>query len=119
MTPRHGLAAALLALCFAIGLAAQAADPKPWLGVSLRGDSEAQSTGVAIQAVADGSPAAEAGINPGDTLLAVDGEAATTAKGVAERIGGMAPGTVVKLRVMHEGKASDIEVTLATRPAAQ
>ena len=93
----------------------QPAGARPWLGVQLR-SGNAEQSGVAIQGVAEGSPAAEAGIEAGDTLLAVDGDVAANAKAVAERIGAMAPGAVVTLRILHAGQASDVTVTLGTRP---
>jgi S1-C subfamily serine protease len=91
------------------------AEGRPWVGLQLRGGNPGQS-GVEIQGVAEGSPGAAAGIQAGDRLLAVDGEVATEAKAVAERIGTMTPGTVVTLRILHDGQASDVAVTLGTRP---
>src|SRR5581483_11531681 len=41
---------------------AQATEARPWLGVSLVGGPDAASTGVPIRAVAEGGPAAAAGI---------------------------------------------------------
>jgi S1-C subfamily serine protease len=93
----------------------QPAGGRPWLGLQLRGGNAEQS-GVPIQGVAEGSPAAAAGIQAGDTLLAVDGEVAAGARAVVERIGAMAPGTAVTLRILHAGQASDVTVTLGTRP---
>jgi serine protease Do len=120
MTSRKSLAVFVLVLLLALGAGApaRAADARPWLGVALSGgQGEVQSTGVLIKGVAEGSPAEAAGIKSGDTLLAIDGEAAASAAEAAKQIGAMAPGTVVKLRILHEGSMNDIEVTLGTHPA--
>src|SRR5215469_5200259 len=52
-----------------------------------------------------GSPAVKAGIEAGDLITAVNGTAIKDARELARQISGMAPGTSVKLTVMH--KAAD------------
>ena len=48
-------------------------------------------------------PAAKAGIEAGDVITAVDGKAVNDARELARKIGGMAPGTTVKLGVLRNG----------------
>jgi serine protease Do len=61
-------------------------------------------------------PAAKAGIESGDVITAVNGEAVKDARELARTIGGLAPGTAVKLNVLHKGEDKVINLTLGTLP---
>jgi len=61
-------------------------------------------------------PAAKAGIESGDVITAVNGEAVKDARELARTIGGLAPGTAVKLNVLHKGEDKIINLTLGTLP---
>ena len=67
---------------------------------------------------ADG-PAAKAGIEAGDVITAVNGEAVKDARELARTIGTLAPGTSVKLDVLHKGKDEAINLTLGQLPNTQ
>jgi serine protease Do len=67
---------------------------------------------------ADG-PAAKAGIEAGDVITAVNGEAVKDARELARTIGTLAPGTSVKLDVLHKGKDEAINLTLGQLPSMQ
>src|SRR5215471_426523 len=63
-------------------------------------------------------PAAKAGIESGDVITAVNGEAVKDARELARTIGGISPGTPVKLNVMHKGQDKVVNLTLGTLPNA-
>jgi serine protease Do len=61
-------------------------------------------------------PAAKAGIESGDVITAVNGETVKDARELARTIGGIAPGTAVKLNVIHKGQDKVINLTLGQLP---
>jgi serine protease Do len=61
-------------------------------------------------------PAAKAGIESGDVITAVNGETVKDARELARTIGGIAPGTGVKLNVLHKGKDEVVNLTLGQLP---
>ncbi len=61
-------------------------------------------------------PAAKAGIESGDVITAVNGETVKDARELARTIGGFAPGTAVKLNVLHKGQDKVINLTLGQLP---
>jgi serine protease Do len=61
-------------------------------------------------------PAAKAGIESGDVITAVNGETVKDARELARTIGGIAPGTAVKLNVFHKGDDKVVNLTLGQLP---
>ncbi|MDB5093739.1 MAG: 2-alkenal reductase [Candidatus Eremiobacteraeota bacterium] len=74
--------------------------------------------GVAIAAIPDGTPAAAAGLEPGDVIEAVNGKVVNTPEQFAATISSLKPGTKVTLRVWQRGIKRNVQVTLAEEPAA-
>lgn len=91
-----------------------------WLGVQIQGvtDDIAESLGLkeargAIVAEAqEGSPAADAGIKSGDTILSVDGTSIDGPRDLSKVVAAYDPDTKIKVSVWRDGKEQDIEVTL-------
>jgi serine protease Do len=65
------------------------------------------------------SPAVKAGIQAGDVITAVNGNAVKDARQLARTIGAMAPGTTVKLTLLRKGKEMNISLTLGELPNQQ
>jgi membrane-associated protease RseP (regulator of RpoE activity) len=92
----------------------------PWLGVVV-GPSE-EPAGLVVRHVAPESPAADAGLERGDVITAVDGQAVSEFEVLAGAIEAKAVGDAVTLSVVKNGveepeaEAAEIEVTLAERP---
>jgi serine protease Do len=63
-------------------------------------------------------PAAKAGIESGDVITAVNGDAVKDARELARTIGGLAPGNSVKLNVLHKGQDKIVNLTLGQLPNA-
>jgi serine protease Do len=61
-------------------------------------------------------PAAKAGIESGDVITEVNGETVKDARELARTIGGLAPGSAVKLNVLHKGQDKVVNLTLGQLP---
>jgi serine protease Do len=61
------------------------------------------SRGVVIKEVSRGSPAARAGLRPGDVVLSLNGERATTARGFAQAVRKLKKGAVMHMQVARRG----------------
>jgi serine protease Do len=61
-------------------------------------------------------PAAKAGIESGDVITAVNGETVKDARELARTIGGLSPGSAVKLNVLHKGQDKTISLNLGQLP---
>jgi serine protease Do len=91
-----------------------------WMGVQIQpvtadiadGLGLKANQGALVAAPQAGSPAAKAGILSGDVVTAVDGKALKDARDLAKLIGGMMPGTSVKLTVWRNGEEKSMAVTL-------
>lgn len=75
--------------------------------------------GVAVGNVVSGTPADQAGINPGDVIQAINGKPVNSAQDFVQTISSMKPGTKVSLRVWSQGIKKNVEVTLAEQPVQQ
>jgi serine protease Do len=62
------------------------------------------------------SPAVKAGIVAGDIITAVDGKDVKNSRDLARRIAAMAPGTSVKLGILHNGETKNTTLTLGQLP---
>ena len=74
------------------------------------------TNGVVIGQVAPGSPAATAGLQPGDVITGVDGQPLDSESALAEALNKHTPGDSVTLRVVRGGQQQDVSVTLGTAP---
>jgi putative serine protease PepD len=77
-------------------------------------NQQGQNTGVAIVDVASGGPAAKAGLQPGDVIIAVDGHATSSLLVLENFISTKKPGTKVKLSVVHNGATRTVTVKLGS-----
>jgi serine protease Do len=95
-----------------------------WLGVQVQpvtadiADSLGmkQARGAMVDNPQDGSPAAKAGIEAGDVITAVDGKAVKDSRDLARTISMMAPGSSVKLDVLHKGESRTLTLALGEMP---
>jgi putative serine protease PepD len=68
--------------------------------------------------ISQGSPAAKAGLRPGDLITAIDGMGVTSTNGFINAIDGYAPGQTITLTVKRRGQTLHVKVTLEPRPAS-
>ncbi len=93
-------------------------DPRTegYLGVEL-GERRDGGQGAVIQAVQDDTPAADAGIEAGDLVVAADGAPIDGATGLIAAIRDLGPGDSTTLTILRDGDPVEITVTLVERPA--
>lgn len=95
-----------------------------WLGVQVQpvtsdiADSLGlkEARGAIVDNPQDGSPAAKAGIEAGDVITAVNGTAIKDSRDLARTIATLAPGTSVKLDVVHKGDSKTVTLALGELP---
>ncbi|MFL5320342.1 MAG: trypsin-like peptidase domain-containing protein [Myxococcaceae bacterium] len=95
-----------------------------WLGVNIQGvgaglPPDPTQKGAVVKDVYQNSPAAKAGLRPGDRVLAVNGRAVEGYLALLRRIAILAPGSDVKLTVQRPNGPQDITAHLGERPAPE
>jgi serine protease Do len=98
-----------------------------WIGVQVQpvtqdiADSMGlkQAQGALVAAPQKDGPAAKAGVEAGDVITAANGQSVKDARELARIIGGFAPGSTVKLDVLHKGQSKVVSLTLGQLPNAQ
>jgi putative serine protease PepD len=88
-----------------------------YLGVSLSEAESGQEGAVVSEAVA-GGPAEEAGLEDGDVIVEVDGEAVDTVSDVRAAVDAKQPGDEMVLEVRRNGDSERVTVELGERPAS-
>lgn len=78
--------------------------------------SETVAEGCRIGVVGPGTPAAMAGLRPGDVITAVAGAATADPAALADVLAGLRPGQRATVSFLRDGAASDCEATLGRRP---
>jgi serine protease Do len=99
---------------------------RPWLGVILQNVTPdlAESLGLGsphgglIADVAPNSPAETAGLQRGDVVIAIAGQAVLDSDAVRFRIGTYMPGASVRITVWRDGAELELDVTLQSPPSA-
>jgi serine protease Do len=95
-----------------------------WLGVQIQPVTEdvAESLhltpekGALVADVTENSPALEAGIKTGDTILKVNGEDVSNPRDLARKVAKFAPGKTIPLEIVRGGKTMTIGVKIGTMP---
>ncbi len=103
----------LLALTLVLGGAALAQDAgeRPFLGITF----SAEDNGALVRAVLADSPAAAAGLQVDDLILALNGEELAPADFV-ETIAALAVGEEITLTILRDETETDLDVTLGSAP---
>jgi putative serine protease PepD len=83
-----------------------------YLGVSV----ETVNGSVRITEVRTGTPAADAGLQSGDTLVSVDGNRIVSGEGLTSAISAKQPGDTVSITYSRGGQSHTVKIELASRP---
>ncbi len=95
-----------------IGVQIQPVTPAIANAVGLKG-----AGGALVSALQPNSPAAKAGIEAGDVITSVNGQAVKDSRDLARRIATIAPGTSVRLGVFRSGKEKTVTLILGELPS--
>jgi serine protease Do len=75
--------------------------------------------GALVSSVEADSPGARAGLQRGDVVTEINGEAVAGSNDLRLKVGAMTPGTTVHLKVERNGEMRDVTLTLGEAPAAK
>jgi len=93
-----------------------------YLGVSTQDDSvkdgSAERAAASVTAVVGGTPAAKAGLQRGDAIIAVDGEPVDSGLSLVAQVRERGVGDTAKLTIVRDGQRKDVQVTLASKPSS-
>jgi serine protease Do len=84
-----------------------------WLGVSVE---DRDDGGVVISGIDRAGPAALAGVHAGDEVMAIDGEAVSTSRGLIRAVAAVTPGNNARLTVRRQGQTMELPVVVGLRP---
>jgi putative serine protease PepD len=87
-----------------------------YLGVSTEDASD--GTGASIAEVRAGTPAAAAGLENGDVVIAIDGGAIASSDELRRAIDAHEPGDTIALRIRRDGELQTVRAELASRPSS-
>ncbi|KAA2213162.1 trypsin-like peptidase domain-containing protein [Teichococcus oryzae] len=92
-----------------------------WLGVAVQDIGEeavlgGRNRGVQIQSIERNSPAARAGLRPGDIVTALNGERIETARALIRSVAGTPPGQTVRMTLTRDGRSRELAVQVGRRP---
>jgi S1-C subfamily serine protease len=88
--------------------------PQPWLGVKIA--SSSGTPGAKITRVIPGGPADQAGLQQGDVITAINGQAVTGPSDIAAVVDPQPVGAEVLLQIDRGGQLQTVGVILAVRP---
>jgi len=99
---------------------------RAWLGVQVQpvtsGIAESlglkKAEGALVDEAQPDTPAAQAGLQAGDVITAVNGNAIKNSRALAREISAMEPGSSAQLDIWRKGESKTITVALATMPNA-
>jgi serine protease Do len=77
------------------------------------------TSGALVGQVTDNSPASRGGLQRGDIIVAMNGEAIADANQLRLKIGMMAPGSTANFRVIRNGQPMNVSVTLGEFPSQE
>jgi serine protease Do len=76
------------------------------------------NAGVLVQSVEAGSPASRGGLQRGDVILQIEGEAVNEPRDLIDRVAYAGPGARLRMRVLRNGREQALTATTAERESA-
>jgi len=74
-------------------------------------------TGALVASVVEGGPAAKAGVEAGDVIVAIDGDDIAQVKELTRKIAAMSPDAKAELEVLRNGKRKKLDVRIGKTPS--
>jgi hypothetical protein len=96
------------------GLVSRRAAERAWFGVGV--DKSYRGKGARFSYVADGGPAAEAGLQEGDVLLELDGRAVLSGERAGVMIQQRRPGETVNAKIRRNDRILEVKIRLSRWP---
>jgi S1-C subfamily serine protease len=90
--------------------------PAPWLGLSTQ--ASASGSGALVTKVSPGGPAEQAGLQSGDVITAINGQAVTSPAQINGVVDAQPVGAEVLLQVSRGGQLQTVGVIVAGRSSA-
>lgn len=87
---------------------------KPYFGIILRDLSD--NTGVSVVGIADDSPAIEAGLDGGDTILSFNGRQVKSARELQTLFDAATPDDTVTLDILRDDKTVTVTIKVGSKP---
>ncbi|MGQ0486020.1 MAG: Do family serine endopeptidase [Hyphomicrobiales bacterium] len=95
-----------------------------WLGVQIQPVTEdiaeglglSEAKGAVVSGVTEDSPALQAGLKAGDTIVKLDGREVTDARDLARKVARIAPGKAVPVTIVRDGKTVELAVKIGVMP---
>ena len=97
-----------------LGIAIQEVNPSLAESFGLK-----SATGALVSSTENGSPAAKAGLEPGDVILGLNGTAIASASELPALVADMQPGETAKLQVWRKGGTREIDVKVGAQKEAK
>jgi len=85
-------------------------------GTTAKAMGLAEDAGALLAGVSPNGPAAKAGLQPGDVVQSINGTPIATPRDLAVTISGLKPGEEAKVRVLRDGAAKDMKITVGEMP---
>lgn len=97
-----------------LGVEAQTLTPELARALGLK-----QAEGAIVAALSAGGPAAQAGLQPGDVIVGLDGQTIQDAHQILMIVSKRKPGTPIKMDIVRKGERKSLQAQVGDRPAAR
>ena len=95
-----------------------------WLGVSMQDMTKEladsfgldKTTGTLIAGVLKNGPADNAGIKPGDIMVAIEGKPIVNSSELLNQVAALSPGDTVTVTILRNKKKKDLPIKVGVRP---
>ncbi|HEX7389510.1 MAG TPA: Do family serine endopeptidase, partial [Acidiphilium sp.] len=99
-----------------IGVEVQLITPEMAQAMGIKAE-DGKANGALIAATEPNSPAAKAGLKPGDVITQVNGKTVTDPRDLALAISGTKPGNAAQVTYLRDGKSNQVSITVEKMPA--
>jgi serine protease Do len=102
-----------------LGVSTQPVDAAMAAALKMPTGEGGESRGALVSGVERDSPAAKAGLQPGDVVLAVDGKAVKSPRDLARTVAEYKPGSRTELKLWRDGAERSMAIEVAAQPGTE